>query len=288
MLGSLLRLLRPSEYVVLGYFLYASLVAALRPIAPGIRETACLLNLTVIAAYALLAYADSFRHRKFLGVLRDWFPLALLLLAYREMGWFALPHSNTRLEEGWVVWDHLVLQQWGASRIIEALGPVVPSILEIAYSLVYTTTPFSLAALYLLGRRHEADEFLFPALLGVLGCYALFPYFPSEPPRTIFPDADVPLMTPFRMFNHWLLGNYGIHTSVFPSAHVSGAFSCAFALRRLLYRHVVLTRGMLVLAILIATATVYGRYHYLVDALAGFAVALLSARLTSLVYGSAE
>ena len=35
-------------------------------------------------------------------------------------------------------------------------------------------------------------------------------------------------------------------------------------------------RALLVLAILIAVATVYGRYHYMVDALAGFAVSLVA------------
>jgi membrane-associated phospholipid phosphatase len=36
---------------------------------------------------------------------------------------------------------------------------------------------------------------------------------------------------------------------------------------------------MLALAVLIAMATVYGRYHYLVDALAGAAVGVLAYRL---------
>jgi membrane-associated phospholipid phosphatase len=281
-------LFRPSELVALAYFLYCSTVAAVRPIAGEIRYTVWLLNLSVFAAYALLVYADSFRRRKLLAVLRDWFPLTLLLLAYREMGWFALPHVSTVLEQRWVVWDRLFLDRLGARAVIESLGPVFPVILEIAYSLVYTVAPFSMACLYLSGRRRDADELLFPVLIAVLGCYALFPFFPSEPPRTVFPDRDLPIHNLVRTFNYWLLGSYGIHTSVFPSAHVAGAFSSAFALRRLLPRRRLLTRGVFTLASLIALATVYGRYHYLVDALAGLALALFSARLTTLLYGRAD
>ena len=42
-------------------------------------------------------------------------------------------------------------------------------------------------------------------------------------------------------------------------------------------------RALLVLAILIAVATVYGRYHYAVDALAGFGVSLVALGLAFLI-----
>ena len=35
-------------------------------------------------------------------------------------------------------------------------------------------------------------------------------------------------------------------------------------------------RALLVMAVLIATATVYGRYHYLADAMAGLLMAILA------------
>jgi membrane-associated phospholipid phosphatase len=279
------RLFRPSEYVVIFYFTYAAAVAAWRPIAPEIRHTTWILNLTILATYALVGYAYSFRRPTHLAIMRDWFALALLLLAYREMGWFALPHTDTRLEQGWVLWDRLFLDRLGVRMLIESLGPVIPVILEISYSLVYTVPPASLALLYAFGHRDNSEELLFPTLFAVLGCYVLFPFFPSEPPRTVFPEQDLPLTTFARVFNYWLLGNYGIHTSVFPSAHVAGAFSATLALRRLLPTHRVLTACLLVLAASIALATVYGRYHYLVDALAGLALALISARITPLVFG---
>jgi membrane-associated phospholipid phosphatase len=38
-------------------------------------------------------------------------------------------------------------------------------------------------------------------------------------------------------------------------------------------------RTLLVTAMLIATATVYGRYHYVVDAVAGFAVSVVALAL---------
>jgi len=181
-----------------------------------------------------------------------------------------------------VEWDRLVLRG-GARRAIEMLGPVIPGILELAYSLVYTLGPFGVAVIYLYRRRERVDAFLFPFLLSVLLCYAQFPYWPSEPPRTVFPGEDFPAYdTAFRRFNWWLLGGYGIHTSVFPSAHVGGAFSALFGMWSALPERKWVTRFLLMMAILIATATVYGRYHYLADAAAGFAMAVLALAITRL------
>ena len=165
--------------------------------------------------------------------------------------------------------------------MIEFAGPVLPGLLEISYTLVYAMPFIGLAVLYVYGRRERADSLLFPLTLSVLCAYVLFPYFPSEPPRTVFPGEDFPsYMTVFRRFNWAMLGDYGIHTSVFPSAHVSGSFALAITMRSILPERQWPWRLLLVLATMIATATVYGRYHYLADAAAGLAIALVVCGLT--------
>ncbi len=269
------RTLRRSEWVVVSYFTYTAVLAQVLPLKPPIPAVTLALNAAIIATYFLLGYADSLRRRPFLGAVRDWYPFPLVLLAYREMGWFAPAGHTFELEHAWIVWDKLFLNEWGVRALIESLGPVVPSILEISYSLVYAIPHFSMAMIYAYRRRERAEEFLFPFLLSVMLCYSLFPYFPSEPPRTVFPGQDFPSWnTVFRRFNWGLLGGYGIHTSVFPSAHVTAAFAAAFAVRKVLRDRKWVGRAVFVLAVLIATATVYGRYHYLVDAVAGLGIAV--------------
>ena len=269
---------RRSECVLIAYLIYTAAVAVVRPVSPTVRAVTLLLNLQVLACCALVAYADSLRRRPLLSIVRDWFPFCLLLLAYREMGWFALPHSGHALEQGWVVWDRMALRG-GARAAIESLGPVLPAVLEISYSLVYALGPFAVAMLYCYRRRERVDGFLLVLTLGVLLCYAQFPLWPSEPPRTVFPGEDFPSYdTVFRRFNWWLLGGYGMHTSVFPSAHVAGAFSAALGMRRALPEHPWVGRLLLGMAASIATATVYGRYHYLADATAGLLMALVPRR----------
>jgi len=271
---------RRSELILSAYFAYAAALTQWLSISREIRVVTVVLNLTVLACYWILIYAHSLRGRDLLGVLRDWFPLVVVLLAYREMGWFA-PHARSYwLEQRWIVLDRLILRDWHMHAGIEALGPVVPSILEISYSLVYVIAPFAMAMLYIYGARKRSERFLFIFVLGLLLAYAQFPFWPSEPPRTVFPGEDAPsIHTIFRRFNWFLLGGYGIHTSVFPSAHVSGAFAAAFGMFRALPEKRWVGRLLLALAVLIATATVYGRYHYVVDALAGFAVSVVALAL---------
>ncbi len=273
-------LLRRSETVLLAYFVYATIVGFCLPIASETAIFTAGVNLTLLTAYLLVGYAEQRRPGSALAALRDWAPVALVLLAYREMGWFAPAEHTYELEQGWIVWDRLLLNEWGFRAAVESWGRLLPSILEISYALVYAVGPFSVGVLYFYGKRDAVDRFLVTYLLGALLSYSLFPYFPSEPPRAVFPGEDAALDNVFRRFNWWLLGGHGIHTSVFPSAHVSSAFAAAFGLLRVMPERRWPGGLMLALAGLIFTATIYGRYHYLVDGLAGIGVGLVALGMT--------
>jgi membrane-associated phospholipid phosphatase len=266
------RRLRASEAVLGSYFLYTSALALALPVSATVTRVTLAMNLAVLGGLALLVYAHSLRQRPFLAIVRDWYVPPLMLLAYREMGWLALPHPPAALEQSWVIWDRWLLNG-GLRGLIEVFGPVLPFALECSYSLVYAMPPFALGLLYALRQRRRADALLFPLALAVLSVYALFPLFPSEPPWTVFPGQDLPSYdSPVRRFNAAMLRSQGIRTSVFPSAHVAGSFTVAFAMRRLLAQRKWVGRSLLALATMIALATVYGRYHYAVDAAAGLAV----------------
>src|SRR5581483_8639617 len=207
------RLPRSSEILLATYFTYTAALALILPVRSRIVTVTLGLNLCILAGYALLLYAWSLRQSEMLDIIRDWFPLPLTLLAYREMGWFAQPHLTFHLENIFVRWDRTLLRDWGLHRAIESLGLLLPSTLEIAYMLTYALAPLGVVLIYIYRRRERVDRFLFPFLLAVLLCYAQFPFWPSEPPRTVFPGENFPSMiTVFRRFNLWMLGGYGIHT----------------------------------------------------------------------------
>lgn len=265
--------LRPGEWVQIIYFAYVAVISLWFPLASGVRWVPFVVAVGVAACWWLLA------RQKGPGwaLARDWVALAFTLTAYREMDLFTRPMPDHALERAWVVWDRQVLTAWGGRAAIEWLGPLLPTLLELCYLLVYAVMPFSLAVLYSHGRTDRIPRFLVIWILGTLGSYALFPYFPSDTPRRVFADMDMPqVMTAVRRFNLLILGGYGIHSSVFPSAHVSSAFSAALGMKAALPERPYLALGMLIYAALVAVATVYGRYHYVVDAFAGLSMSLLT------------
>lgn len=264
---------RPSERICLAYFCYTALVAALRPLPLQPRLEVWAADAAVVLILWLLARPAAAR-RPALAVIRDWFPLALILLAYRQMGWMALPHENRNFENFWIGLDRFLLYEIGLKSWIEFFGPPGPNLLELSYLLVYVMPVAAVAVFYACGARDRLDPAYRIILSATLASYALYPFFPSEPPRTVFPGEDLPMMSAVRAFNLKILGAYGIHMSVFPSGHSAAAFSCAFAVRRLLPAQPAAGRAFLVLAVLIAVATVYGRYHFAVDTLAGLGMAL--------------
>lgn len=277
--------LRRAEWLILAFLIYTPALAFILPVASSVEYRLSVWNLSVITIYTFLIYFHSRKPMLVCSVLRDWMPLGVVLLAYREVGWLALAHTGSRLESYWVTWDRLILRG-GGKAAIEVFGPVLPSALEIAYTLVFALAPFSIAILYIYRRRLDVDRFLFTFVLGVLLCYVQFPLWPSEPPRLLFFGQDFPAYdTVFRRFNWWMLANYGIHTSVFPSAHVAGAFAAAFGMRQAVPDHRWASRLLLVVATAIAIATVYGRYHYLADAVAGFSMAGFAAALQAYIGG---
>jgi len=276
--------LRSSEWLLILYFSYVAMISRVFFLPPAMAWRPFAVDLLVALLFAALAYGEEHEYQRAFSFARDWLPVALVLVAYQEMDWFAfLPHDH-HLEFHWIEWDRWVLYRVGLQRAVEALGWIGPAFLELGYLLVYAVGPFTVAALYIVHRRELVNRLLMIYLLGTLLAYALFPFFPSDPPRVVFGGADAPnIVTALRRLNLWLLNDYGIHSSVFPSAHVSSAFSAAWALLLLLPERRRFGIGMLIYAVSVSIATVYGRYHYASDVVAGFWISVAAGVIGALI-----
>lgn len=281
--GSSLAALRAHEKLLLGFLGYLTVGAFLFPL-DG-RQRLLVTTLNAIAAGAILILSRNGNGKsKFLTATRDWIPAALLLVAYRESGLFFAPDPTHRFDYIFIQWDDAILRH---PRVVNALtwsAPWPQRYLEFAYLLCYPIVPLGLASLFLAYRRNKmadagrspdaepplgraVEHFWTAVLLASFTCYLLFPLVPLTPPRELFNDVPGPQVAPLlRGMNHWLLGKYSVGASLFPSAHVAATTAMALAIRRYLPRFGWLFIGI---AVSIALATVYGRYHYAADALAG-------------------
>jgi membrane-associated phospholipid phosphatase len=154
--------------------------------------------------------------------------------------------------------------------------PLVPQglgVLYLARPLVATPSAHrGLAAVRVNGFGAVVDQFWTTVLLAALSCYVIYPFFPLTPPRVLFHDLPGPAVEPLlRKINFWILDRYSVQACIFPSGHVAAVTATALAVRAYLPRLGVV---FLTAATSIAIATVYGRYHYTADAMAGALVAI--------------
>jgi membrane-associated phospholipid phosphatase len=243
---------------------------------------------------ASVAERDGNHRSELFATIRDWFPALLILLAYRESGLLFFSGSTHRLDYLFERWDRALL---GSRWVLGALAfcaPWLQRYLEFSYLLCYPLVPMGLGALYALrqwprrasGGQFDADRaidrFWTTVLLAQFTCYALFPLFPSTAPRTFFHDLPGPHVQPFfRQMNLWILGRYGIQSSVFPSGHVAAVTATALSVRASWPRAGVV---FALAAASIAVSTVIGRYHYSADALAGALIGVAAFLVSSRVH----
>jgi membrane-associated phospholipid phosphatase len=265
------------EWVLTGFFAYIAIISPWFRDRPHLNFQPVLIFIVVLAAFEGLAALERGRWVPIIRVLRDWLPIGFTLLAFKEMELFLPRRFDGRLETTWVRWDHLILIQGHLRDLIESRGKVIPFYLELCYVFVYATAVYCLLVLYRRKRRREIDRFLTVYLVGTLLAYALFPYFPSQPPRLVFPNFDMPTVSTWaRTLNLYILRKATIHSGVFPSAHVSSVFSAAWGMFLVLPRRRIYGWALVCYAISVSIATIYGRYHYAADVFAGFGVSLVA------------
>ncbi len=285
--------LRIAEKLVLGFSAYGVVASSIFPLSLRERLAVILLNVAASSALFLLSRISAQRPSRFLGTVRDWLPAILIILAYRESGLFFIPDPRHRLDFLFVHWDNMLLKNGLVQGGLTLFSPWLQRYLEFSYFFCYPMIPLGLAALLVARRRgalqgpgadQAVDRFWTTVLMALFTCYVLFPLFPSTTPRLFFHDFPGPAVDPlFRKINTWLAGQYGIHSSVFPSGHVAGVVAVALAVRAYLPR---LGLVCLVAAASIGIATVIGRYHYVADAAAGALIGILAFLISNRIHKS--
>jgi len=298
--------LRFAEETLLAFFA-ALLIASFTLSLPGTTRAAlAVLNVMVGCLLVALSKDDLAGRNRVASTLRDWLPALLILLAYRESGLFIKADPAHRLDHLFVVGDRWILHSRWVEGLLEACAPWLQHYLEMCYLLCYPLVPLGFAAIYLArpsiaaqreprGRSRPAelhhqplplaamfDRFWTTVLLATLFCYAIYPVFPLTPPRVLFndvPGPPVPLL--LRHMNLWILDRLSVQACVFPSAHAASVTATALAVRAYMPRLGIL---FCITALSVAAATVYGRYHYAADAVAGVLVGLVAFVVSSRIH----
>lgn len=267
---------RRSELLIDFFFLYMAAAAFAIGAPAGPQWLILPLNLALAGWSCLFAWAHPGRGFHLLDRVRDWWPLAALLVALRETSWLSLVRTPGEVETTLLQWDRVVLLDSGLKGLLDAGAPLVPGALELVYLLAAVLPAVMVLLFYAAGERDRLDDAWSAVLLAVLSVFAIWPWMPMEPPRLVFPGQLLPPETWLRRVTLDLVNYAGGRASAFPSARVAVAFAVPFALLRLRKRWRAAGLAGLALAFAVALAAVYGRYHYAADVAAGFVAAAVA------------
>ena len=242
----------------LPYFVYILALAALMPGVPGVsRLRAAGSGIAGILTALLAAYTDAFwLHSVVL-------PPAVLLIAYRASG-FLWRGPMFGIEAGLVSTDRAL----GIPDMSRRMPRWIAEFLEFAYAGVYPLIPLALLLHFMFSPSPDADRFWTVVLVTDFICFGMLPLLQTRPPRNL--EAEPPWRASLRRLNLNILNRASIGMNTVPSGHAAEALAAALLVMDAPPMVVV---GMLFFALSISAGAVFGRYHYAIDAAAGWVVA---------------
>jgi membrane-associated phospholipid phosphatase len=202
-------------------------------------------------------------------VVRDWAPAIYILTGYFLSGrLFTAP--SARFEQWLAEGDRRLLGD--AAARFRAWPPMLLAYLDLVYMGCFVLVPAGYAVLAATGHAGLADRYWTMVELAEFGAFAPLALVQSRPPWALERKRDVPDGVVHDIAGHFVR-KATIGANTFPSGHVAGSLTVAFSV---VGAEPVAGVVLLVLALTIAVACFVGRYHYLIDVVAGVGLALLS------------
>lgn len=248
-----------------------------------------ILNLGMASAIACLPTLVARRPSPLLTFVRNWYPIPVTLVVFKELYWMVRPINPHDYDQIFIAIDRWMFGVDPTRWLAQWSHPVLTEILQVSYAMFYFLFIIVAAELY---RGKRMEEFKYGTFLAVYGFYLSYVgyfIFPAVGPRFTLHDfhainTELPgllLTNPLRDFL-----NMGssipknvpnpadfAQRDVFPSGHTQLTLVVMFFVYRyrLKTRHVITVVGLLGII-----STVYLRYHYVIDVIAGACLMLFT------------
>ena len=256
------------------FIIYIAITGSLLALSVRHRPTAWIFLAAHVAAVAFILVLSRYSSRPAL-VVRHWYALIYVPFCYKEIPYIisalGLPGVDSLLAR----WD---LAMWKSDPVFwpDALqNPFLTEFLQLVY---FMFIPSVIIWGFLYWYQRPSREFRLCTFLVVatfLITYLGYIILPARGPRFMDYAAHHPALQglwAFRFFQGGLDSLEGWQYDCFPSGHVAVTIVCAYATRKL-PRLIFLI--YCIFAGLIAFSTIYLRYHYMIDVLAGALLAML-------------
>ena len=202
------------------------------------------------------------------------YPIASLPLLYKELAVLNRIVTDRYYDPVVRRWEQWLFPSAPVMRLSQWIDhPLLSEFFHFSYISYYWMIIALSLALYCTRQYRQYQVYVFTLLLTFYFCYLWFIFFPVEGPRySVTPLAPALRQGPFYRLSHWILAQGAARGTAFPSSHVAAGvvtLLCAWTMAPRWFW------TMLPFAVGLVVGTVYGRFHYAVDATAGLGVAFL-------------
>ncbi len=145
--------------------------------------------------------------------------------------------------------------------------------LHFGYGSYYLIVPIALVGAYMTSGGAALHRTAFAVAVAFYLSYLIFTLYPVAGPRYLFPAIDGPIADgSFHAVVHVILEGGSSRGSAFPSSHIAASLAAVLGAAREDRRWLWL---LIVPEVALAIGTVYGRFHYGIDAVLGIALGVL-------------
>ena len=244
-----------------------------------------LINGAATGGICLLAWARHATGSRFLAIVHDWHVAPTVFFTFKELYFMIKPiHGGRDYDDVLIACDRRLFGTDPTHWLMQFSTPWLTEILQIAYTLFYA---LFLIIGYELYRRNDKDAFhffMFTCVYGFYISYIGYFFLPAVGPRFTLHDfsaldRDLPgvFLTPYLRWFVNFGGSVpmgvsnseaiaGTQRDVFPSGHTMMTLVLIYLGMRFRIR---LRWAVAVTGALLIMATVYERYHYVIDLLGG-------------------
>jgi membrane-associated phospholipid phosphatase len=261
--------------------------------------------LVVLISYIVIFYESKPDEEKaklknkfsLLKLVRFWYPMIAILYIFKEIYLLVRPINPNDCDLALINIDYWMFGVNPTVWIYRFANPVITEFLQIIYSLYYLVIPAYGIEIYIKKRYGDFQFSVFVLFIGFYTAYALYLIFPAVGPRFHLHnfysiDSELPGLFLTKLLR--VILNFGesipagavnpqdyVQRDAMPSLHAEIAILLAYLSKKLKLKSFYF---YLPYCLLMMLATVYLRYHYVIDLIAGAALALVAVWIGKLMY----
>src|SRR5665213_1032876 len=201
--------------------------------------------------------------------IKDFYPLVAMLFFYKEIGLLVHQYFDWTLDEALIGVDdelgRIGRRIWNFQQFYPPIR-LLNEFFSIGYSFYFLLMPLSALVIYFKAPLSNFRAFMFSLSFTYYFCYLLFIFLPAESPRFYMPGLREALKGYW--VSDWLqaaVEKNAFPGGSFPSSHIAASIICIMAYPYLGR----FKQPVLFLTLALFAGTIYGRYHYFADVVAG-------------------